>query len=183
MFRNVVHVRVCASQSAVACLDFVREEEPLKAKLNSRFFLPPSLSFPSELKCLSTSIVYSIICHIPASCCRPTRIGEGLWRHSGGSFFISVANPRRCRWKGMLGAIVQWQDRQYVGGFWGQNQHNPHILPMNYPHVTHVPFGPTFHQLLPCKEPTSCLWLYIFLSKMCKLLAKCGEVVDARWLS
>ena len=55
---------------------------------------------------------------------------------------------------GNQGAIVQWQDRQYVGGFWGQNQHNPHILPMNYPHVTHVPYGPTFHQHLSCKEPT-----------------------------
>ena len=85
ILEHVQKRRACAraaSQSAVACLDFVRGEEPLKAKLNSRFFLPPalppSLSFPSELKCLSTSIVYNIICHIPASCCRPTRIGVGL---------------------------------------------------------------------------------------------------------
>ena len=84
ILEHVQKRRACAraaSQSAVACLDFVRGEEPLKAKLNCRFFppaLPPSLSFPSELKCLSTSIVYNIICHIPASCCRPTRIGVGL---------------------------------------------------------------------------------------------------------
>ena len=81
ILEHVQKRRACAraaSQSAVACLDFVRGEEPLKAKLNSRFSLPRSLSFPSELKCLSTSIVYNIICHIPASCCRPTRIGVGL---------------------------------------------------------------------------------------------------------
>ena len=45
ILEHVQKRRACAraaSQSAVACLDFVRGEEPLKAKLNSRFFLPPS---------------------------------------------------------------------------------------------------------------------------------------------
>ena len=35
------------------------------------------------------------------------------------------------------GAIVQWQDRQYVGAFWGQNQGIPHILSMSNPYPAH----------------------------------------------
>ena len=35
------------------------------------------------------------------------------------------------------GAIVQWQDRQYVGAFWGQNQGIPHILSMSNLYPAH----------------------------------------------
>ena len=36
-----------------------------------------------------------------------------------------------------FGAIVQWQDRQYVGAFWEQNQGIPHILSMSNLYPAH----------------------------------------------
>ena len=49
------------------------------------------------------------------------------------------------------GAVVQWQDRQYVGALWGQNQHSPHILTTNCQHRTHIILVPLFPNYYPAK--------------------------------
>ena len=49
--------------------------------------------------------------------------------------------------KWIFGAIVQWQDRQYVGSLWGQNQGIPHVLSMSNPYPAQ-----------PHKISSFCLW-------------------------
>ena len=50
-----------------------------------------------------------------------------------------------------MGAVVQWQDRQYLGSLWGQSQHSPHILTTNCQHKTHIILVPLFPNYYPTK--------------------------------
>ena len=59
----------------------------------------------------------------------------------------TITRHQSSSWYCVMGAIVQWQDRQYVGSLWGQNQGIPHVLSMSNPYPAQ-----------PHKISSFCLW-------------------------